>query len=61
MVPLTIVGSGDIIKKGSAIINPGTVQIVISPHITKHLQEKDHGQVLNSIRETICANLKTMS
>jgi hypothetical protein len=58
---VTIVGSGNIIKKGSAIINPGAVQIVISPHITKHLQEKDDGQVLNSIRDTICANLDTMS
>ena len=59
MVPVTIVGSGDIIKKGSAIINPGTVQIIISPPITKH--EKDDGQILNSIRDTICDNLKTMS
>ena len=59
MVPVTIVGSGNIIKKGSAIINPGTVQITLSPLITKH--EKDGGEILNSIRETICANLKTMS
>jgi len=60
MVPVTIIGSGDIIKKGSAIINPGTVQIILSPPVTRHLQEKDDGTILNSIRETICANLKTM-
>ncbi len=59
MVPVTIIGSGDIIKKGSAIINPGTVQIILSPPIKNH--EKDDGEVLNSIRDTICANLKTMS
>ena len=59
MVPVTIIGSGDIIKKGSAIINPGTVQIILSPPITK--QEKDDGEILNSIRDIICNNLKTIS
>ena len=59
MVPVTIIGSGDIIKKGSAIINPGTVQIILSPAIINHA--KDDGEILNSIHDTICANLKTMS
>ena len=56
MVPVTIIGSGDIIKKGSAIINPGSVQIILSPPVRKHLEEKDEGKILNSIRETILEN-----
>ena len=59
MVPVTIIGSGDIIKKGSAIINPGTVKIILSPPITNH--EKNDGEILNSIRDKICVNLKTSS
>ena len=56
MVPVTIIGSGNIIKKGSAIIHPGKVQIIISPTITTQLKEKDDGEILNSIRETILTN-----
>lgn len=56
MVPVTIIGSGDIIKKGSGIMRPGTVQIILSKPVRKHLQEKDDGEALNSIRETILKN-----
>ena len=56
MIPVTIIGSGDIIKKGSAVIHPGTVRIIISEPVTKHLEGKDDGKILNSIRETILAN-----
>ncbi len=58
MIPVTIIGSGNIIKKGSAKINPGSVQIILSPAVRNHLEEKDHGDILNSIRNTICANYK---
>ncbi|MBT5471890.1 MAG: 1-acyl-sn-glycerol-3-phosphate acyltransferase [Nitrospina sp.] len=61
MVPITIIGSGDIIKKGSAIINPGSVQIILSPPVRKHLEEKDDGTILNSIRETIYKNCQKFS
>ncbi len=56
MVPVTIIGSGTIIKKGSAIINPGSVKIILSPPVRKHLEEKDDGKILNSIRDTILEN-----
>ncbi|GIS83999.1 MAG: hypothetical protein CM1200mP16_02990 [Nitrospina sp.] len=56
MVPVTIIGSGEIIKKGSAIINPGSVQIILSSPVRKHLEEKDDGKILNSIRATILEN-----
>ena len=56
MIPVTIVGSGEIIKKGSAMINPGSVQIILSSPVRKHLEEKDANEVLNSIRETIIEN-----
>jgi len=56
MVPVTIIGSGNIIKKGSAVIQPGKVQIILSPIVTTHLVKKDDGEILNSIRETILAN-----
>ena len=50
------IGSGEIIKKGSAIINPGSVQIILSSPVRKHLEEKDDGKILNSIRATILEN-----
>jgi len=56
MVPVTIIGSGNIIKKGSAVIHPGKVQIILSPTVTTHLGQKDDGEILNGIRETILAN-----
>ena len=56
MVPVTIAGSNDIIKKGSFLINPGPVQIILSPAVTTHLQKKDGGEILNSIRNTILEN-----
>ena len=56
MVPVTIIGSSNIIKKGSAVIHPGKVQIILSPTVTTHLRQKDDGKILNSIRETILAN-----
>ena len=56
MVPVTIIGSSNIIKKGSAVIHPGKVQIILSPTVTTHLGQKDDGEILNGIRETILAN-----
>ncbi|MBT3511110.1 MAG: 1-acyl-sn-glycerol-3-phosphate acyltransferase [Nitrospina sp.] len=55
MVPVTIIGSGHIIKKGSAVITPGSVQIVISPLVEPRSDKKGNEEVLESIRETIVA------
>ena len=53
MVPITIIGSGDIIKKGSARINPGSIQVVISPPVEPSADKKRNEEVLQSFRETI--------
>ncbi len=55
MVPVTIVGSGKIIRKGSAIIRPGPVRLVISPPLTLGTSSDKKGEeALNAIRDTIC-------
>jgi 1-acyl-sn-glycerol-3-phosphate acyltransferase len=53
MAPVTIIGSGSIIKKGSAVITPGSVQIIISPLVEPRTDKKENEEVLESIRETI--------
>ncbi len=60
MVPVTIVGTRDIIRKGSMLFHPGTVRIIISPCIA--LEEKDAkkgDEILQEIRNIICENFKT--
>jgi len=60
MVPVTIVGTRDIIRKGSMLFHPGTVRIIISPCIA--LEEKDAkkgDEILQEIRNIICKNFKT--
>ena len=56
MVPVTIICSGDIIKKGSASITPGRFRIIISPPIEPSSDKKENEEVLESIRNTIIAN-----
>ena len=56
MVPVTIIGSGDIIKKGSARINPGSIRVIISPPVEPSTDKKRNEEVLQSIRETIVNN-----
>jgi 1-acyl-sn-glycerol-3-phosphate acyltransferase len=53
MAPVTIIGSRHIIKKGSAVITPGSVQIVISPLVEPCSNKKENEEVLQSIRQTI--------
>ena len=53
MVPVTIIGSMDIIKKGSASITPGPIRVVISPPVEPSDDKKENEEVLQSIRETI--------
>ena len=59
MVPVAIIGTRDIIRKGSMLFHPGTVRIIISPCIA--LEEKDAkkgAEILQEIRNMICKNFK---
>ena len=53
MVPITIIGSRDIIKKNSASITPGPIRVVIFPSIEPSDDKKENEEVLQYIRETI--------
>ena len=53
MVPITIIGSGDIIKKGSATITPGPIRVVISSPVEPVSDKKENAAILESIRKTI--------
>lgn len=55
MVPVTVIGTGDIIKKNSLVITPGPIHIVISPPVyTDSSSTKEGESLLEEIRETIC-------
>ena len=59
MVPVAIIGTRDIIRKGSMLFHPGTVRIIISPCIA--LEEKDAkkgDEILQEIRTMICKNFR---
>jgi 1-acyl-sn-glycerol-3-phosphate acyltransferase len=59
MVPVTIIGTGSIIKKNSLIINPGPVRIIISPPVFPQDAPSNDGKaenILDEIRQTICQN-----
>ena len=56
MVPITIIGSRDIIKKGSVSITPGLIRVVISPPIETSADKKENAVVLQTIRETIISH-----
>ena len=59
MVPITIIGTRSIIRKGSIIIHPGPIQIIISPHVTLDAKNAKKGdEILQIIRNTICENFK---
>ena len=53
MVPVTLIGSGNIIKKGSAVVTPGLVKVVISPPVEPKNNKKENEEILESIRRTI--------
>jgi len=55
MVPVTLVGTGKIIKKKSMVINPGPIRIILSPPIYLENSSAHAGEdTLESIRKTIC-------
>jgi hypothetical protein len=59
MVPVTIIGTRDIIRKGSMLINPQSVRIIISPCINLEGKDAKEGdERLQEIRNIICENFK---
>lgn len=60
LVPVTLAGTGRILRKGSMRVHPGRVQMIISPPIEAEvLKETGEGEVLESIRDLICRNYET--
>ena len=59
MVPITIIGTRNIIRKGSILIQPGPIKIIISPEVNLLSKDKEKGDdILQDIRNTICDNFK---
>jgi 1-acyl-sn-glycerol-3-phosphate acyltransferase len=60
LVPVTLLGTGNIIKKGSGIIRPGRIQIIISPPIPSQavVDEKEEN-MLHTLRDIICKNYES--
>ena len=59
MVPVTIIGTRNIIRKGSMLIHPGPVQVIVSPYVAIDGKDKKKGdEVLQAIRSTIHRNLE---
>ena len=60
LVPITLLGTGNIIRKGSGIIRPGRIQIVISPPISSQVVAEDKEEnVLRTVRDIICKNYES--
>lgn len=59
MVPVTLIGSGNIIRKGSGAIRPGPIRIIIGKPVEyEEIAAKKEESVLEAIRETICENYR---
>ena len=57
LVPVTLLGTRNIIKKGSGIIKPGWIQIIISPPISSQaIMDDKEENVLRNLRDIICRN-----
>jgi 1-acyl-sn-glycerol-3-phosphate acyltransferase len=57
LVPVTLLGTGSIIKKGSGTIKPGRIQIIISPPLSSQTVKDDKEEnVLHNLRDIICKN-----
>ena len=60
LVPVTLLGTGNIIKKGSGVIKPGRIHIVISPPIpSEAIKEDKEENILRTLRDTICKNYES--
>jgi 1-acyl-sn-glycerol-3-phosphate acyltransferase len=57
MVPVTIIGSGKIIKKGGVAVNPGPIKVILSPPIAvNELSADEQEKILEVIRNIIRKN-----
>lgn len=60
LVPVTILGTRNIIKKGSFVIQPGKVRIIISPPISSQaVAEEKEEVILKNLRDVICTNFES--
>jgi 1-acyl-sn-glycerol-3-phosphate acyltransferase len=60
IVPVALTGTFASMPKGSFLLRPGTVQVIIGePISTKGLSESDRGQLLDRVRGEIAAMLAT--
>ena len=60
LVPVTLLGTGNIIRKGSGIIRPGPIQIIISPPIpSQTVADEKEENVLRTLRDIICKNYES--
>jgi 1-acyl-sn-glycerol-3-phosphate acyltransferase len=60
LVPVTLLGTGSIIKKGSGTIKPGRIEIIISPPISSQaVKDEREENVLRTLRNTICKNYES--
>ena len=58
IVPVTIIGAGDVLSKGSFTINQGQIKIIISKPIpTRNLEVNNKEELIESCRNTIMKNL----
>ena len=58
IVPVTIVGSGDVLPKGSFTINKGKIKVIISmPISTQNLEVNNKEELIENCRNAIIKNL----
>ena len=58
IVPVTIIGAGEVLSKGSFTINQGQIKIIISKPIpTRNLEVNNKEELIESCRNTIMKNL----
>ena len=58
IVPVTIIGAGDVLSKGSFTINQGQIKVIISkPISTRNLEVNNKEELIESCRNTIMKNL----
>lgn len=60
IVPLTIEGSYDIMKRGSYLLNPGKMKLTIhAPISTQNLKTEDMTKIMDEVREIIAKTLES--
>jgi len=60
IVPVTIIGAGDVLSKGSFTINQGQIKVIISKPIpTRNLEVNNKEELIESCRNAIIKNLSS--